>query len=122
MSSKIKVLKEGSESAINYTIRFFVFDPKKHFISTSEAKDLVRKEMHCSKKKMSEEYDSMYGIWIKIGRGKKAHIEFNKTTKVAANVIFIIPKKHRREAWKHIGRIEIPYEFVKANADWLGIK
>ena len=122
MSSKIKVLKEGSETAVNYTIRFFVFEPKKHFISTQEAKDLCRKEMHCSKKKMDDEYDSMYGIWLKIGRGKNSHIEFNKTTKNAANVIFIIPKKHRREAWKHIGRIEIPYAFVKANAEFMGIK
>ena len=120
--NKIKVLKKDSKKAIDYTIRFFVFDPKKHFVSTPEAKDLCRRDMHCSKKKMEEEYDSIYGVWLKIGRGKNAHIEFNKTTKNAANVIFIIPKKHRREAWKHIGQIEIPYEFVKANAEWLGIK
>ena len=112
-SSKIKVMREGSKKAINYTIRFFVFDPRKKFISTPEAKDLCRKEMHCSKKKMDEEYDSFYGTWIKIGIGKRAHVEFNKTTKDAANVIFIFPKKHRRDLWKKINNIEIPYTFFK---------
>ena len=48
-SSKIKVMREGSKKAIDYTIRFFVFDPRKKFISTPEAKDLCRKEIHCSK-------------------------------------------------------------------------
>lgn len=119
MSSKIKICKSEKEGSTLYTIRFFVFDPKKHFISTPEAKDLCRKEMHCSKKKMEEEYDSFYGVWMKIGRGKNAHIEFNKSTKEASNVIFIIPKKHRREAWKTIGNVEIPYSFIKANHDWL---
>lgn len=112
-SWKIKVLMEGSMKRPAFTIRFFIFDPKKHFVSTPEAKDICRKELHCSKKKMDEEYDTMFGVWTKVGRGKNAHIEFNKTTKAAANVIFIFPKKHRHGLWKRIGNIEIPYKFVK---------
>ena len=114
--SRIQVLKKGSKQH-NYTIRFTIFDPKKYFVSTPEAKDACRKIMKCSKKKMTEEYDSMYGVWTKVGRGKNAHIEFNKipTANTAANVIFIIPKKHRKDAYKMIYNIEIPWssEFIK---------
>ena len=106
--SNIPVLKNDSKQHY-YTIRFTIFDPKKHFISTPEAKDAVRKAIHCSKKKMNEEYDSVYGVWTKVGRGKNAHIEFNKTTKAAANVIFIIPKKHRKESYKVIDALELPW-------------
>ena len=91
-----------------YTIRFFIFDPKKYFIGTDEAKDICRKEMRCSKKKIKEEYDSIYAVWMKVGRGKNAHIEFNKTTKTAANVIFIVPKKYRRDAYKIINNFTLP--------------
>ena len=94
-------------------MRFIIFDPKKHFVSTPEAKDLCRKEMRCSKKKMDEEYDSLFASWIKVGRGKNMHVEFNKSTKTGANVIFIVPKKHRREAWRVINTEEIPYSFFK---------
>lgn len=108
--NKIQVLKEGSMKKVEYTIRFIMFDPKKHFVSTQEAKDLCRKEIHCSKKKMNEEYDSVWGVWMKIGRGKKAHIEFNKTTKTAANVIFIVPKKYKIKTWKILQNVELPYD------------
>ena len=112
--SKIQVLKKGSKQH-DYTIRFTIFDPKKNFVSTPEAKDACRRFLHCSKKKMVDEYDGFYGVWMKVGRGKNAHIEFNKTTKQAANVIFIIPKKHRRDAYKIIGNIDLPWssEFIK---------
>lgn len=110
MSNKIKVLEHGSVKKINFTIRYFVFDPKKHFIGTDIAKDVCRTEMHCSKKKMNEEYDSIYGVWMKIGRGKNTHIEFNKSTKTAANIIFIIPKKHKREALKVLNQMELPWD------------
>ena len=106
--SRIQVLKKDSKKH-DYTIRFTIFDPKKHFVSTPEAKDACRKVMRCSKKKMDEEYDSVYGVWIKVGRGKNAHIEFNKTTKVAANVIFIVPKKHRKDSYKIINNLELPW-------------
>lgn len=106
--NKIQVLKEDTNQNM-YTIRWAMFDPKKHFISTQEAKDASRKELHCSKKKMTEEYDSIYATWIKVGRGKNAHIEFNKTTKDAANTIFIIPKKYRRESYKIINNLELPF-------------
>lgn len=118
MSSKIKILAKGSMKKPAFSIRFFVFNPKKHFISTPEAKDLCRKEMHCSKKKMDEEYDTMFGVWTKVGRGNNAHIEFNKTTMTAANVIFVFPKKYRQGLWKRIENVEIPYSFVKDVPNW----
>ena len=105
-------IKTGTNKSL-FTMRFIIFDPKKHFVSTPEAKDLCRKDMHCSKKKMADEYDSLFGVWIKVGRGKNTHIEFNKTTKSAANVIFIVPKKYRREAWETIKFTEIPMDFFK---------
>lgn len=108
MINKIYVLKKDSLKAVDYTIRFFVFNPKKHFVSTPEAKDICRKDMHCSKKKMTEEYDSVYGVWTKVGRGKNTHIEFNKTTKDAANVIFIVPKKYRKRTGDIIKNMELP--------------
>ena len=108
-----KIQMKTSNNKPLYTIRFIIFDPKRRFVSTPEAKDLCRKEMHCSKKKMDEEYDSLFGSWIKVGRGKNTHVEFNKTTKNAANVIFIVPKKYRREAWQTINIEEIPYGFFK---------
>ena len=110
MINKIYVLKKDSLKAVDYTIRFFVFNPKKHFVSTPEAKDICRKDMHCSKKKMTEEYDSMYGVWTKVGRGKNTHIEFNKTTKDAANVIFIVPKKYRKRTGDIIKNMELLYD------------
>lgn len=111
--SKIQVLKKDSKQH-DYTIRFTVFDPIKHFVSTPEAKDACRKQLRCSKKKMDEEYDSVYAVWTKVGRGKKAHIEFNKTTKVAANVIFIVPKSHRKHSYKIIDNLELPIGWMKA--------
>lgn len=111
---KIQVCKEGKKQH-DFTIRFFVFNPKKHFIGTEEAKDLVRKDMHCSRKKM-DEYDSLYGLWMKVGRGKNAHVEFDKTLKSAANVIFIIPKSKRKRCWDIIRNIEIPISFINENS------
>lgn len=107
---KIYVYKEGNSKKIDYTMRFIPFDPGKKFISTPEAKDLCRKDMHCSKKKMAEEYDSMYGIFSKVGRGKNAKIGFNRSTKDAANVIFVVPKKKRREAWRVLEDVLLPYD------------
>ena len=106
--NKIQVLKKDSKQH-DYTIRFTVFDPKKHFVSTPEAKDACRKQLHYSKKKMDEEYDSVYAVWMKVGHGKKTHIEFNKTTKAAANAIFIVPKKNRRDSYKIIDNLELPF-------------
>ena len=48
--SKIGICKDGTKQRL-YTIRFAVFDPKKYFVGTDEAKDLCRRQMHCSKKK-----------------------------------------------------------------------
>ena len=108
-----KIQMKTSHNRSLFTMRFIIFDPKKHFVSTPEAKDLCRKEMHCSKKKMDEEYDSLFASWIKVGRGKNTHVEFNKSTKTGANVIFIIPKKYRKDAWTVINTEEIPYSFFK---------
>lgn len=112
MMDKIYVRKENSKR-VDYTVRFLFFNPKSphsytHFISTHEAKDLCRKDMRCSKKKMNDEYDSMYGYWMKVGRGKDRHIEFNLTTKEGANVIFILPKSKKSHFRKILVNIEVP--------------
>ena len=90
-----------------FSLRFIIFDPNKHFVSTDEAKDMWRREMHISKQKMKEEYCTIFASAIPVGRGKKKHLEFNKTTKTAANTIFVIPNKWRREAYKEIQNLEI---------------
>ena len=101
-------LKDNNQ--INFTIRYVVFNPKKLFVDSATAKDIIRKDIHMSKKKISEEYDAIYGCWIKVGRGKNTHVEFNRTSKVAANIIFIIPKKWMRKAWQVLQNMEVPYE------------
>ena len=66
---------------------------------------------------MNEKYDSVWGVWMKVGRGKNTHIEFNKTTKTAANVVFIVPKKYKLRTWKILQNVELPYslDIVKNN-------
>ena len=110
MMDKIYVrigLKENPKK-IDYTVRFVKFDPRKKFVGTPEAKDMARKDMHCSKDKMTNEYDSMYGQIIKVGRGKKAHWEFNISPKTEANVIFILPKSKKSHFRKILVNIEVP--------------
>lgn len=107
MMDKIYVRKENSKR-IDYTVRFVRFDPKKLFVGTPTAKDMVRKEMRCSKDKMTNEYDSIYGQVIKVGRGKKAHWEFNISPKTEANVIFILPKSKKSHFRKILVNIEVP--------------
>ena len=102
----IKIVKDGTKKIL-YTLRFVRFNPKKKFVGTPEAKDLFRKEMHISKKRMTEEYDSIYATVIKLGRGKSKHVEFNVVPKSAADIIFIVPKKHKKEAYKSIQEIEV---------------
>lgn len=107
MMDKIYVRKENSKR-IDYTVRFVRFDSKKKFVGTPEAKDMVRKEIRCSKDKMIDEYDSIYGQVIKVGRGKKAHWEFNISPKTEANVIFILPKSKKSHFRKILVNIEVP--------------
>lgn len=98
--------KPGSRKKL-FTFRILRFDPKKHFISTDEAKDFWRGIIHTSKKKMKEEYCSIYANSIVVGRGKNKHIEFNKSTKTAADTIFIVPIKYRSMATKDIEKLEL---------------
>lgn len=109
MMNKIYVRKENSRR-IDYTVRFIKFDPRKLFIGTPTAKVIARKEMHCSKAKIANEYDSIYGQVIKVGRGKKAHWEFNISPKTAANVIFILPKSKKTHFRKILTNIEVPLD------------
>lgn len=97
--------KPGSKKIL-FTFRFIIFDPKKCFIGTDDAKDFFRKHMKISKKKMKEEFSSIYANSIVVGRGKNKHIEFNKSTKMAADVIFIVPTKYRYIAAKDIEKLE----------------
>ena len=95
-----------------FTLRFIIFDPEKHFVSTDEAKELWRKESKISKQKMKDEFISVFATAEVVGRGKTKHLEFNKTTKNAANTIFIVPTKWRREAYKEIQNLEVYPEFL----------
>lgn len=97
--------KPGSKKII-FTFRFIIFDPKKCFLGTDEAKDFWRRHMGISKKKMEEEFSSIYATSTVVGRGKNKHIEFNKSTKMAADVIFIVPTKYRYIAAKDIEKLE----------------
>lgn len=100
-----RVEKPGSKKIL-FTFRFIMFDPRKRFVGTDEAKDLFRKQMRISKKKMKEEFCSIYATSTTVGRGKNKHIEFNKSTKTAVNVIFIVPTKYRYMATKDIEKLE----------------
>ena len=97
--------KPGSKRIL-FTFRFIIFDPDKHFVGTDEAKELIRKEIKVSKKKIKEEYCSIYATSTIVGRGKNKHIEFNKSTKKAADTIFIVPTKYHRMALKDIEKLE----------------
>lgn len=103
---KVSVLKRGTKKIL-FTIRGFIFDPKKHFISTDEAKDIIRKQMHVSKAKIEDEYISVFATSTVVGRGKNKHIEFNKSAKTGADTIFIVPKKYRVEAFRNIQDLEL---------------
>ena len=97
--------KPGSKKIL-FTFRFIIFDPKKRFVGTDEAKEIVRKDTRISKKKIEEEYCSIYAVSTIVGRGKNKHIEFNKSTKTAADTIFIVPIKYRAMANKDIPNLE----------------
>lgn len=97
--------KPGSKKIL-FTFRFIIFDPDKHFVRTDEAKELIRKEIKVSKKKMKEEYCSIYATSMVVGRGRNKHIEFNKSTKTAEDTIFIVPIKYHRMALKDIEKLE----------------
>ena len=105
-ATKIFVYKEGTKKIL-YTLRIILFDPKKHFIGTDEAKEAWRKTDKIPTKKMKEEFCSIFAVSTKVGKGRNKHLEFNKTTKNAANVIFIVPTKYRRDAYKAIQDLEI---------------
>lgn len=90
-----------------FTLRVIIFNPEKHFVSTDEAKEMWRKESKISKQKMKDEFVSIFAVSTVVGRGKNKHLEFNKTTKNAANTIFIVPTKWRREAYKEIQNLEV---------------
>lgn len=104
-AAKIYRTKEGTKQIL-FTFRFIIFDPKKHFIGTDEAKEAWRKADRISKAKMKDEFCSIYATSTTVGRGKNKHIEFNKSIKTAANVIFIVPKKYHRMALKDIEKLE----------------
>lgn len=103
---KVKVTKPGTKQVI-FTLRIVTFDPKKHFVGTDEAKEFWRKEDRISKAKIKNEFCSIFAASTVVGRGKTKHLEFNKTTKDAANTIFIVPTKYRQKAYKEIQNLEL---------------
>ena len=103
---KLYAYKPGTKK-IDYTIRCIIFNPKNHFIGTDEAKEIWRKHDKIPKAKMKDEYCSIFATSCKVGRGKNRHFEFSKAVKTAADAIFIIPNKWRREFYKDIENLEI---------------
>ena len=98
---KIAIQKAGQNKNL-YTLYFIIFDPKKHFVGTDEIKDLVRKKRHISKATIKAEYDTIFATWEKVGLGRRRHVEFNLAPKSAANVVFLFPKKYRKDAYNWI--------------------
>ena len=105
-SGKIPVYKAGTKQRI-FTLRMVVFDPNKCFIGTDMAKEYWRVSDKIGKKKMADEFCSIFAASTLVGRGRNKHFEFNSVTKGAADVIFIVPIKHRREAYKAIQEMEL---------------
>ena len=105
-AAKVKVVKPGTKQIL-YTLRIITFDPKKAFVGTDDAKELWRKQDRIPKAKMKDEFCSIFAASTVVGRGKNKHLEFNKTTKDAANAIFIVPIKYRKEAYKEIQNLEL---------------
>ena len=97
--------KPGSKKIL-FTFRFIIFDPKKHFVGTDEAKDFFRRYTKISKKKMTEEFCSIYATSTVVGRGCNKRYKFNKSTKTEADTIFIVPVKYRRMAMKDLEKLE----------------
>ena len=93
--NKIYVFFEGTKKH-KFTVRFIIFG--KQAITTDEAKKLANRSMHVTKRELAEKYDVIYGKASK----SKRKIAFTLCAKPEANTIFIIPKKHRREAKKVI--------------------
>ena len=104
--TKVQIYKQGTKQKL-YQLRLIIFDPKKYFVSTDVAKEIWRKADKISKAKMKDEFTSIFATSTVVGRGKNKHMEFNKSVKTAANVIFIVPKKYHREALKAIQELEI---------------
>ena len=104
-SAKIKIVKEGTKQIL-YTLRIIIFDPKKYFVGTDEAKEYWRKHDRISKARIKDEFGSIFATSTLVGRGKTKHFEFNKSTKKEADVIFIVPNKHKKEAFKKIQELE----------------
>ena len=105
-ATKVQVYKQGTKQKL-YQLRIIIFDPKKHFVGTDEAKEAWRVSDRISKAKMKDEFCSIFAQSTVVGRGRNKHIEFNKTTKTAADTIFIVPKKYHREALKAVQELEL---------------
>lgn len=105
-AAKIPMYKPGTKQRW-FTLRMIIFDPEKCFIGTDIAKEHWRLSDRIGKKKIAEEFCSIYAESVMVGRGKNKHFEFNKVAKTAADTIFIVPNKYRREAYKAIQELEI---------------
>ena len=105
-AAKIPVYKGETRQRL-FTLRMIFFDPDKCFVGTDMAKEHWRISDRIAKKKMADEFCSIFASSMLVGKGKNKHFEFNKTTKTAADVIFIVPKKWRKEAYKEIQELEL---------------
>ena len=105
-ATKIPIYKQGTKQRL-YSLRTIIFDPDKCFVGTDIAKEHWRITDKVSKKKMSEEFCSIFAESVMVGKGRNKHLEFNKTTKTAVDTIFIVPNKYRREAYKVIQELEL---------------
>ena len=113
---KIYRTEKPESKRILFTFRFIIFDHNKYGFNIVDAKELVRKEIKVSKKKMNEEYCGIYAKSTIVGRGKNKHIEFNidfkTSTKKDMDTIFIVPIKYYMMALKDIEKLEFPYSFL----------
>lgn len=98
----IKVFWEGTRKS-KFTVHYFIWNPiKGKVVNSDEAKKRVSQEIKRRRSKIDSEYDVMYGR----SHGKK-YLTFTFSPKPLSNVIFVFPKKYRKDAKDVISGIKI---------------
>lgn len=110
-TGKLSIMKPGTRKPW-YTMRFVAFDPEKHFMGSNEAKEIFKPDLHISNQKLKDDYVCIYATKNIVGRGKNRHLEFStcveRNAMKGADVIFMVPKKVKREAFKEIKVMKLP--------------
>ena len=109
---KKNIKKPGTDTAW-FTIRWVTFNPKRYAMTSSEVKDEIRKWMKKSRAVIENEYDVIYAKASRAGRATTGYkTEYMICVKPFANTIFVIPKKHRKEARKIISELTVDGNFT----------